>query len=116
MPEELVPIILFLVIGLVMIMFFYFRSKERSLMLEKGLTAEQMLEFYKTKPVPYLGLKFGIVTIFFGVGLGVGMLLETYTTDEFWIPFFLITLTGLGFVIAHFAVRELEKKDKQELR
>ncbi|MCK9280870.1 MAG: hypothetical protein M0P71_09630 [Melioribacteraceae bacterium] len=114
MPGELIPIIMFLVVGLVLIMFFYFRSKERTLMLEKGLTAEQMLEFYKTKPVPYLGLKFGIITIFFGIGLGVGLLMEGYTSEEAWIPFLLITLSGLGFVIAHFAVRELEKKDKKE--
>jgi len=114
MPGQLVPIIMFLVVGLVMIMFFYFRSKERSLMLEKGLTAEQMLEFYKSKPAPYLGLKLGIVTIFFGIGLGVGLLIDRYTDVEEWIPFLLITLSGVGFVVAHFVARILEKKDKAE--
>ena len=42
-----IPIVMFLVIGLVLVTFFYFRSREKQLMIEKGLSYEQMMELLK---------------------------------------------------------------------
>lgn len=108
--EIFIPIILFLVIGVIWVSFIYFKSKEKQLMIEKGLSYDQMMEFFKTKRDPYLMLKIGIVTLFFGVGLGVGLLIERFTYVEEWIPFLIISMTGLGFVVAFLVTRKLEGK------
>ena len=111
----LVPITLFLVTGLIWVTWIYFRSREKQLMIEKGLSYEQMMEFFKTKRDPYLMLKMGIVIFFFGLGLGLGLMVESYSDfDEgVWIPFLLFTFTGLGFVVAFFTARLFEKKNKE---
>ncbi|MFH0734933.1 MAG: DUF6249 domain-containing protein [bacterium] len=104
--EIFIPIILFLVTGLVIISWIYFRFKEKQIMLEKGLTPEQMLDLLKSKKSPTMMLKIGIVSIFFGIGLGLGIY-----SDEIWhldaaVPFFIFVLTGLGFVMAFFVDRK----------
>lgn len=108
--EFFIPIVMFLVIGVIWVSFIYFKSKEKQLMIEKGLSYEQMMEFFKTKRDPYLMLKIGIVTLFFGVGLGVGLLIERFTYVDEWIPFLIISMTGLGFVVAFLVTRKLESK------
>lgn len=105
-----VPIVMFLVIGVIWVSFIYFRSKEKQLMIEKGLSYEQMIEFLKTKRDPYLMLKIGIVTLFFGVGLGVGLLIERFTYVDEWIPFLIISMTGLGFIVSFLVTRKLDNK------
>jgi F0F1-type ATP synthase assembly protein I len=108
--EFFIPIVLFLVTGLTIVTWIYFRSKEKQLMIEKGLSYEQMMEFFKTKRDPYMMLKIGIVTLFFGIGLGVGLLIDRYTGVEEWIPFLIISCSGLGFIVAFLITRALENK------
>ncbi|MGK9369891.1 DUF6249 domain-containing protein [Melioribacter sp. Ez-97] len=109
-----IPIISILVTGLVIIMYFYFRSREKQLMIEKGLSYEQMIELMRYKKNGYGLLKAGIILVFFGFGLGLGMLLENATGSEEWIPFMIFVLTGLGFVAAYIMGRKYEKADKDE--
>jgi hypothetical protein len=104
-----IPIVVTLVIGIVVVTGIYFHSKEKQMMIEKGISYEQMVEFLKTKRNPYTWLKFGIVVMFFGIGLGLGLLIRNYSDVEEWVPFMLITFTGLGFVLAYLAERKLEK-------
>jgi uncharacterized membrane protein YkgB len=108
--EFFIPIIMFLVIGVIWVSFIYFKSKEKQLMIEKGLSYDQMMEFFKTKRDPYLMLKIGIVSLFFGIGLGVGLLIERFTFVDEWIPFLIISMTGLGFIVAFLVTRKLEGK------
>lgn len=110
--EVFVPIIMFLVIGVVLVSYIFFRSKEKQMMIEKGMSYEQMIEFLKTKRNPYTWLKLGIVVMFFGIGLGVGLLIKEYTYVEEWIPFLMITLTGVGFIVAYLAERKFDKENK----
>ncbi len=107
--EELIPIILFLVLGLVVITWIYFRSKERQMIIEKGLSYEQMQEFFKSRRDKFLFFKIGIVTFFFGLGLGIGMLLQSYYENDAWVPFFIFTMTGIGFVVAFLWAKKLEE-------
>jgi uncharacterized membrane protein YkgB len=107
-----VPIIMFIVIGLVLITFFYLRSKERQMLIEKGLSLTEMKEFYKNKKDPFVLMKIGVITVFFGLGLGIGLMLQEYTTRDFWVPFLLFLSTGLGFVIAGILGRVLSKKEQ----
>ncbi len=110
--EVFIPIIMFLVIGVVLVSYIFFRSKEKQMMIEKGMSYEQMIEFLKTKRNPYTWLKLGIVVMFFGIGLGVGLLIQKYTYVEEWVPFLMITLTGVGFIVAYLAERKFEKENK----
>lgn len=116
MPEVIavfIPIVFTLVIGIIIVTGIYFHSKEKQMMIEKGMSYEQMVEFLKTKKNPYTWLKFGIVIMFFGIGLGLGLLIDNYTGVEEWVPFLIFTFTGLGFIVAYLAERKFEKEKQQ---
>jgi len=120
MKEEVVavfiPIVMFLVLGLIIVTAIYYKSKERQMLIDKGLSAEDMKKFFEQKRDPFILLKIGIISIFFGIGLGLGMILEDATSKEYWIPFSLFVVTGIGFVVANIFGNklrnnyELEKK------
>ncbi len=108
MPEEFIPIVFFFVTGAVILTWIFFRSKERQLMLERGLTPEQIFEFYKSKKISgTIWLKLGILTVFFGIGLGVGFIFN----DERFIATSIFVFSGLGFVVAFFFGRKFDPKD-----
>jgi uncharacterized membrane protein len=109
-----IPIIFFIVTGLVMVTFFYFRSKEKQMLIEKGLSSDEIKTFYERKKDPFVLMKIGIISIFFGIGLGIGLMMQENTNQEFWIPFLLFVSTGLGFVLANISGRSLAKKEKIE--
>ena len=109
--EIFIPIVLFLVIGLVLVTFFFFRSKEKQMMMDKGLSYEQMMELLKFKSDHLLTLKFGIIVVFFGLGLGLGYLFRGWTYDEEWMAFTIITMTGLGFVVAYLVARKIKNEE-----
>ena len=106
-----VPIIFFIVTGLVMVTFFYFRSKEKQMLIEKGLSSDEIRTFYDRKKDPFVLMKIGIVSIFFGIGLGFGMMLQENTRQDFWVPFLLFVSTGLGFVLSNILGRSMIKKE-----
>ena len=98
-----VPIIFFIVTGLVIVTFLYLRSKEKQMLIEKGMSITEMKEFYTNKTRsrdPYLLMKLGVIAVFFGIGLGIGLMLHEYTGRDFWVPFLLFISTGLGLIIA----------------
>lgn len=105
-----IPIILFLVIGLVMVISIFYKSKEKQMLIEKGLSAEEIKKFFEDKRDPFILLKIGIISIFFGLGLGFGMMLERSNTGDYWIPLFLFTFTGIGFVVANLVGNKLKEK------
>lgn len=104
-----IPIVTVLVIGLMFATYYYFRSRERQMLIEKGLDAQSIKEFFEKKKDPYVLMKIGIVAAAFGIGLGIGMALQDSTGKDFWIPFLLFTITGLGFVVANITAKKLEK-------
>jgi hypothetical protein len=104
-----IPIIMLLVIGLVLVTYFYFRSRERQMLIDKGLSAEQIKEFFERKKDNLNLLKIGVIVFFFGLGLGFGMMLEDFTSKEYWIPFSLFVLTGIGFIVANLVSRKMTK-------
>ena len=102
-----------LIIGLVIATYFYFRSRERQMMIEKGLTADQMAELVKSKKNPYVWLKLGVVVIGTGLGVGLGVLADDIGLSEGFIPLLIITFIGIGFVSAFFISRKIEKEDEE---
>ena len=105
-----IPIILFLVIGLVIVIAIYYKSREKQLLIEKGLSAEEIKKFFEDKRDPFIMLKIGIISIFFGLGIGFGMMLERSNHGDYWVPLFLFTFTGVGFVIANLVGNKLKEK------
>lgn len=106
-----VPIVMFLVIGLVLVTFFYLKSKEKQMLIEKGLSSDEIKSFYDKKHDPFILMKIGIIVLFFGVGLGAGLAMEDATSKEYWIPLFIFGLTGIGFIISNLAGNSLKKKE-----
>lgn len=105
-----IPIISVLVTGLVLVVYFYLKSKEKQMLIEKGLSTEEIKSFYEQKS-DGLGLyKFGIIAIFFGIGLGIGLLSGGEETREVVTPASIFIFTGLGFVIANLSARKMAKK------
>ncbi|MDP2365338.1 MAG: hypothetical protein Q8M94_16410 [Ignavibacteria bacterium] len=115
MREEVVavfiPIIITLVIGIVFVVHFYFQSKEKQMLIEKGLTAEDIKKFFEEKRDGLGLMKIGIISIAFGIGLGFGMFMEDTTSKEYWIPLSLFIGTGIGFVVANVLSDKMKKKN-----
>jgi len=106
-----IPIVITLVTGLIFVTFFYFRSREKQMLIEKGMDAQTIKSFYEEKKDKYLMFKIGIVSIAFGLGLGLGLMLQDYTSKEYWVPFLIFLFTGIGFVVGNIVVRKLEDKN-----
>lgn len=105
-----IPIVALVVTGLIFVTFFYFRSRERQLLIEKGLDAESIKEFFESKKDPLRLMKIGTVAIGFSLGLGLGMMLHDVTGKEYWTPFAIFFFTGIGFIAANLIARKLEEK------
>ena len=112
--EFLIPVILFLVCGAVLVTFIFYRSREKQMVIERGLDIEFIKEIFKKREYPYALLKTGIITLFFGLGLGIGLLIQVFTGVEEWIPFLIFVGSGLGFILAYYAGRKAEKNDKNK--
>jgi positive regulator of sigma E activity len=105
-PEDVVavfiPIVMFLVIGFILIAYFYFSSREKQMLIEKGFTIDEIKELYRKKITNQnVMLKLGIILICFGVGLFLGLLIEDWFHKDYYIPFFIFVGIGTGFLFAH---------------
>ena len=109
-----IPIIVTLVIGLVIVVDIYFRSKEKQMLIEKGLTVEERKRFLEEKRDPFRMLKIGMISIFFGLGLGFGMMLQNATGQDYWIPLLLFIGTGIGFVLDNVIGNKLKQQNKSD--
>lgn len=107
--EVIVVPIIFFSVGAVLIAYFYLRYRERSTIIERGLSTEQMLALYNKKRDPLIMLKIGVVVFFFGLGLGGGLLIQEMTGVEEWVPFLIFTMTGLGFIVAFFVSKKYQE-------
>ena len=108
---DIVGMIFFLVTGIVIVTYIYFRSREKQLMIEKGLSYEQMVELLRTKRDPHLMLKLGVLVLFVGLGLGAGFLMENITGYEEWMAFLIVLFCGMGFIAAFFISHKMKNGD-----
>ncbi len=109
-----IPIIFILVVGLILVTFFYFRSREKQMLIEKGLDAQSIKEFFQNKKDPYTLLKIGVIIVGFGLGLGLGLILKDIADKDYWIPFMLFVFTGGGFILANkYSVKQYEKNERK---
>jgi hypothetical protein len=113
-----IPIVFFLVAGLIWVSALYLRSREKQMLIEKGLTPDQIKEYFERKTIydnkrkdSTILMQIGIICIFFGLGLGIGLILQDITEKDYWIVLFIFTLTGVGFIIANLLARRLARKE-----
>jgi len=108
-----IPIIMMLVIGLIFVTYFYLKSRERQMLIEKGLSAEDIKQFFERKKDHSVLIKIGIIAIFFGIGLGLGMISGSDEgTREIYMPASIFIFTGLGFVVANLVGNKMREKYK----
>ena len=109
-----IPIIMILVVGIVFVTAFYFKSRERQMLIEKGLSADEMKKFFEQKKDKFILLKIGLIAIFFGIGLGIGFLTSgSEETRELVAPVSIFVMTGIGFVVANIWGNKLAKQEKE---
>lgn len=124
-----IPIITILVIGLVGLTSIYLKSKEKQLMIEKGLTSEQIAELISQKERSsknrFLLLKSGIIIIFLVIGGIIGNMIDRafffhyeviegqriYHDDPVYGVWLAFLGLGIGAVIAHFITIKYERKE-----
>ena len=104
-----IPIIIVLVAGAVTIIYFYLKSKEKQMLIEKGLSAEEIKKFFEEKKDGFWLMRIGIISIAFCLGLWFGMFMDDATSKEFWIPLSLFVGTGIGFVVANLLSDKMKK-------
>ena len=106
-----IPIIMTLVVGAVLIIYFYLKSKEKQILIEKGLSTEEIKKFFEQKRDGFWLMRIGIISIFFGLGLGFGLMMQDSTIKDFWVPLSLFVGTGIGFVLANAIPDKMKKKN-----
>jgi len=111
-----IPIVMFLVLGLILVTFIYYRSRERQMLIDKGLSAEDMRKFFEQKRDPFWLMKVGIICIFFGIGLGIGLMSGAEETREIVTPTTIFIFTGIGFVLANIYGNKLRRAYDLEKR
>jgi len=112
--ESMIPIFgMLAVFGLPAIIIFWFiytKHRERMRLIEKGLTPEEIKEYFKDaekKPRnPYSALKWGILLVFLGLGIFAANLLEQIYDFSDGATFGLVILfAGIGFLLYYIIVR-----------
>ena len=125
MPAE-VPLIIFLavviplfIIGGVIAIALYFRSREKQMLINQGIPPEQLAELWKRneRSNPYLMVKIGIIIAFFGFALLIGNLAADILGGGDGIPvFFAFMFIGIGFVVASLVGKRLEDREREILK
>ena len=96
-----IPIFVTLIVGIIVVTGIYFGSREKQMLIEKGLSPAEIKEFLQKKKDKFLLLKIGIIMTFFGLGLGIGLFLQDVTCKEYYTPLSIFVFTGVGFMLAN---------------
>lgn len=128
MHEEMIPIVMFLVIGLVLSLYFFFRSKDRQLIIEKGLSPDLIENLFRSRRNPFIWLKVGIITACGSLGVILGNFLMWQYPEHWWsdklnkafaspnesmMAFSIFFMIGIGFVLAFFLARKMEREEEE---
>lgn len=98
--------------GAVVMTSVYFKSRERQMLIERGLSAEEVKQYFmgSERRNKYLMAQIGVILIFFGIGVGLGMFLEDITDRDYWMVLLIFTVTGLGFILANMVPQMMGKE------
>jgi hypothetical protein len=86
------------------------------MLIEEGLSADEIKQFFEKKRDYFILFKIGIIAIFFGIGLGLGMISGDGSNGEreIWMPASIFIFTGLGFVVANLLGNKMRKQFKSD--
>jgi len=104
--------------GIIIFWALHNRHKERMRLIEKGLTADEVKDYFKgfntrSGPNPYTSLRRGILFTMIGLGLFLGIILEEAGFTESLIPVMLLLFAGFGFLIYYVVLNSKLKKDNE---
>lgn len=97
--DQLIPIILFVVAGFVIMYYFMTRSKERQLLIEKDIEADDLKKLFFKPKVRYGTARVALIFLFGGVGLFIGIWLSEQTGEDGYIPAAIVVSIGLGLLV-----------------
>jgi|SRR4030095_151837 uncharacterized membrane protein YkgB len=111
--ENLVPlmaiIFTFGIPGVIIFWYLYIKHKERTKLMDMGLTPQEAREYFKEterKPKnPYSSLKWGILLTMIGIGLFIGIVLDEMGFKDSLTGVMVLLFGGIGFLIYYFVVR-----------
>jgi uncharacterized membrane protein YfcA len=106
-----IPIVSVIVTAAVIVTVIYFNHRKQQMLIEKGFTAEEIKEMFKTEKDKYILLKIGVISIFFGLGLGFGLMFEDWTQKAYYVPLLIFVGTGIGFILANYYGRKLNSRE-----
>lgn len=92
------------------------RHKERAMMIEKGLKAEEIKSLYSRgtwRAHPLTSLKWGIIILAIGIAALFGMYLHAnFLVEEGVIPGLMATFGGAGLIIFYFIAKRKPSVDQ----
>ena len=112
---QLIPIVLFIAIAVVFVLYFKWRSAERMAIIEKGLTGEDLRYFYARRPAhPRNIAKWALIFLFGGVGIAVAVLVSDATGNEGYGFGIVVLSIGLALLVYYtkFAKTEVGSEDE----
>ena len=115
MPHEVaVPVMFFLVVGAIILIWLIVKHRERMTMVEKGLSTEEIKAMYArdVKRDPLSSLKWGILFVLGGVAVMLGnFLVQRYDVEPGIIIGMVTLFVGVGLVV--FYTIAAKKVDQQ---
>ena len=111
--EELIPIILFIIIGFVISFHLMTRSKERQLLIEKDISTEDLKILYSKPLNGYNTAKWAFIFLFGGIGLFIGIWLGDQTKEDGYIPAAIAVSVGLGLLVWQKVYGDKEKGEEE---
>ncbi|HAY34393.1 MAG TPA: DUF6249 domain-containing protein [Ignavibacteria bacterium] len=117
--EEFIPVVAivftFGIPGIILFWWIYTKHREKMRLIEKGLSPEEVKAYFaeNTKPKnPYSSLKFGLILLFFGIGIFLANVAESiYDVEEGVMMGIIVTFIGLGFLIYFLVVSSKTKSE-----
>ncbi|MBK8983813.1 MAG: hypothetical protein IPM38_16215 [Ignavibacteria bacterium] len=117
--EEFIPVVAIIftfgIPGIILFWWIYTKHREKMRLIEKGLSPEEVKAYFtdNTKPKnPYSSLKFGLILLFFGIGIFLANVAESiYDVEEGVMMGIIVTFIGLGFLIYFLVVSSKTKSE-----
>lgn len=111
--EELIPIILFIIIGFVITFHLMTRSKERQLLIEKNIGVEDLKSLYSKPLNRYNTAKWAFILLFGGIGLFIGIWLNEQTGEHGYVPASIAVSIGIGLLVWQKVYGDKEKGEEE---
>ena len=99
--EELIPIIMFIVIGFVISFYLMTRSKERQTLIEKDINVDDLKRLYSKPFNRYNTAKWAFISLFGGIGIFIGIYIAENLSrgEDGYIPASIAVSVGIGLLL-----------------